>query len=144
MATKSSPDAGQVVVPGAPGSQPPELEERTAPQDPLPPKADQAGPEPLSPTGCPLGVGPGAMAQQGAYLTTATGTRLPDSDHSLKAGPRGPVLLQDHHLREKITHFDHERIPERVVHARGVGAHGVFASNGAATAITKAGSWPRA
>ena len=56
-----------------------------------------------------------------------------------KGGAEGPVLLQDHHLREKITHFDHERIPERVVHARGVGAHGVFASNGAATAITKAG-----
>ena len=139
MVTKSSAAADQIVVPGAPGSQPPELEERTAPQDPLPPKADQAGPEPLSPTGCPLGVRPDAMAQQGAYLTTATGTRLPDSDHSLKAGPRAPVLLQDHHLREKITHFDHERIPERVVHARGVGAHGVFASNGAATGITKAG-----
>ena len=66
------------------------------------------------------------MAQDGAYLTTAQGLRLRDTDHSLKAGPRGPVLLQDHHLREKITHFDHERIPERVVHARGAGAHGVF------------------
>nr|WP_269451810.1 catalase [Tessaracoccus coleopterorum] len=42
----------------------------------------------------------------------------------MKAGPRGPVLLQDHHLREKITHFDHERIPERVVHARGTGPMG--------------------
>ncbi len=62
------------------------------------------------------------MAQSGAHLTNAQGTRLPDTDHSLKAGPRGPVLLQDHHLREKIMHFDHERIPERVVHARGAAA----------------------
>ena len=60
------------------------------------------------------------------YLTTANGARLRDTDHSLKAGERGPTLLQDHHLREKIMHFDHERIPERVVHARGAGAHGVF------------------
>ena len=59
-----------------------------------------------------------------------------DTDHSLKAGPRGPVLLQDHHLREKIMHFDHERIPERVVHARGAAAHGVFKSNGAAASLT--------
>ncbi|GGV27297.1 hypothetical protein GCM10010277_08760 [Streptomyces longisporoflavus] len=49
------------------------------------------------------------MAQQGEWLTTAQGDRLYETDHSLKAGPRGPVLLQDHHLREKITHFDHER-----------------------------------
>ncbi len=59
-------------------------------------------------------------------LTTAQGVRLPDTDHSLKAGERGPTLLEDFHLREKITHFDHERIPERVVHARGAAAHGVF------------------
>ena len=54
----------------------------------------------------------------------AQGARLRDTDHSLKAGPRGPLLMQDHHFREKITHFDHERIPERVVHARGFGVHG--------------------
>ncbi len=64
--------------------------------------------------------------------------QLTDTDHSLKAGPRGPILLQDHHFREKITHFDHERIPERVVHARGAAAHGVFRSNGAAAGITRA------
>ena len=52
---------------------------------------------------------------------------------------RGPTLLQDHHLREKITHFDHERIPERVVHARGAGAHGVFVGYGNATAVSMAG-----
>ena len=48
---------------------------------------------------------------------------MPDTDHSLKAGDRGPTLLEDFHLREKITHFDHERIPERVVHARGAALH---------------------
>ncbi len=78
------------------------------------------------------------MAQSGSHLTNAQGTRLYDTDHSLKVGPRGPVLLQDHHLREKIMHFDHERIPERVVHARG-GAHGVFQSYGTAASVTKAG-----
>jgi hypothetical protein len=66
-----------------------------------------------------------SRAQSGAYLTTAGGVRLPDTDHSLRAGSRGPTVLQDHHLREKITHFDHERIPERVVHARGGGARRV-------------------
>jgi catalase len=59
-------------------------------------------------------------------LTTNTGTVIADDQNSLKAGPRGPVLLEDHILREEITHFDHERIPERVVHARGSGAHGFF------------------
>jgi len=78
------------------------------------------------------------MSQQGAYLTTSVGVRLRDTDHSLRAGPRGPTLLQDHHLREKITHFDHERIPERVVHARGAGAHGVFVGYGSAGDLTRA------
>jgi catalase len=77
--------------------------------------------------------------QTNQYLTTAQGVRLPDTDHSLKAGDRGPTLLEDFHLREKITHFDHERIPERVVHARGAAAHGVFESYGTATSVTKAG-----
>jgi catalase len=76
--------------------------------------------------------------QAGQYLTTAGGVRLPDTDHSLKAGERGPTLLEDFHLREKITHFDHERIPERVVHARGAAAHGVFVSYGTASNITRA------
>jgi catalase len=78
------------------------------------------------------------VAQQGRFLTTSQGVRLRDTDHSLTAGTRGPTLLQDHHLREKITHFDHERIPERVVHARGAAAHGVFVGYGNATAITRA------
>ncbi len=61
-----------------------------------------------------------------ATLTTNQGTPLSDNQNSLKATPRGPTLLEDFILREKITHFDHERIPERIVHARGSGAHGTF------------------
>ncbi|MDN3480682.1 catalase [Arthrobacter sp. APC 3897] len=126
-------------VPGVPGPQAPELAEPTQPREPLPPKPDQDGPETVSPTGVPTGAPKSSNAQSGRYLTTAQGARLRDTDHSLKAGPRGPVLLQDHHLREKITHFDHERIPERVVHARGAAAHGVFVANGAAEGVTRAG-----
>lgn len=59
-------------------------------------------------------------------LTTNHGMPISDDHNSLKAGPRGPVLLEDFVLREKIFHFDHERIPERVVHARGLAAHGYF------------------
>jgi catalase len=59
-------------------------------------------------------------------LTTNQGLQIPDNHNSLKAGVRGPALLEDFILREKITHFDHERIPERAVHARGCGAHGYF------------------
>ncbi|MFB9660127.1 catalase [Glycomyces mayteni] len=59
-------------------------------------------------------------------LTTQQGVRVDHTDDSLKAGRRGPTLMEDFHVREKITHFDHERIPERVVHARGAGAYGVF------------------
>ncbi|MGW7348470.1 catalase [Streptomyces sp. NPDC054854] len=125
-------------VPGKPGPASPLVQEPTEPVEPLPPKADQHGPETVSPTGQPTGAEQARMAQSGAYLTTAQGARLHDTDHSLKAGPRGPVLLQDHHLREKITHFDHERIPERVVHARGAAAHGVFRAYGTAAGVTKA------
>ena len=60
------------------------------------------------------------------FLTTNQGLRINDNQNSLKAGERGATLLEDFILREKITHFDHERIPERIVHARGVGAHGFF------------------
>lgn len=63
---------------------------------------------------------------EGQSLTTNQGVRIADNQSSLKAGLRGPALLKDFILREKITHFDHERIPERVVHARGSGAHGYF------------------
>ncbi|MFC6268686.1 catalase [Frigoriflavimonas asaccharolytica] len=63
---------------------------------------------------------------QGEFLTTDQGLKINDDQNSLKSGPRGATLLEDFILREKITHFDHERIPERIVHARGSGAHGVF------------------
>ena len=62
----------------------------------------------------------------GTELTTDQGVKVANTDESLKAGQRGPSLIEDFHLREKITRFDHERIPERVVHARGSGAHGHF------------------
>ena len=62
----------------------------------------------------------------GAVLTTNHGVPISDNQNSLKSGARGPTLLEDFVLREKIFHFDHERIPERIVHARGSGAHGVF------------------
>jgi catalase len=126
-------------VPGVPSPVSPSLEEPTGPVPPLPPRGDQGAPDTRTPTGADTHVPATAMAQQGAYLTTSQGARLRDTDHSLKAGVRGPTLLQDHHLREKITHFDHERIPERVVHARGAGAHGVFVGYGSAAGVCKAG-----
>ncbi|MDT9591445.1 catalase [Nocardioides zeae] len=129
---------GSPVPPGAPGSGTPGVEEPTAPQPPLPPKGDQSAPAPGSATGAPATTDPRHRAQQGRWLTTATGVRLHDTDHSLKAGPRGPTLLQDHHLREKLMHFDHERIPERVVHARGAAAHGRFTGYGTAASVSLA------
>src|ERR1700755_1387066 len=103
-------------------------------------KTDQSAPAKNSPTGAHTdGSVADPRAQQGSYLTTAQVLWLPDTDHSLKAGSRGPSLLEDFHLREKITHFDHERIPERVVYARGAAAHGVFESYGTAAGVTKAG-----
>ena len=71
-------------------------------------------------------------------LTTNQGVPIGDNQHSLKAGLRGPALLEDFILREKITHFDHERIPERIVHARGSGAHGFFESYGSMKQFTRA------
>ena len=72
-------------------------------------------------------------------LTTNQGVLVADNQHSLKAGLRGPTLLEDFILREKITHFDHERIPERIVHARGSAAHGVFECTKDLRAFTRAG-----
>jgi catalase len=66
------------------------------------------------------------VSKDGAIPTTNQGVALSDNQNSLKAGDRGPTLLEDFILREKITHFDHERIPERIVHARGSAAHGYF------------------
>ncbi|MFT4081779.1 MAG: catalase [Nocardioides sp.] len=100
---------------------------------------NQEAPQARTPTGALATDDASVNAQQGEWLTTAGGVRLRDTDHSLKAGERGPTLLQDHHLREKITHFDHERIPERVVHARGAGAHGRFIGYGTAEPVCSAG-----
>ncbi len=72
----------------------------------------------------------------GQILTTNQGVPISDNQNSLKAGLRGPTLLEDFVLREKITHFDHERIPERIVHARGSGAHGYFEAYKALTDLT--------
>lgn len=71
-------------------------------------------------------------------LTTNQGVTVGDNQHSLKIGLRGPTALEDFILREKLTHFDHERIPERVVHARGSAAHGYFENYQPLTAVTKA------
>jgi catalase len=74
----------------------------------------------------------------GRVLTTNQGVPVADNQHSLKAGLRGPALLEDFILREKITHFDHERIPERIVHARGSGAHGYFECYASMAQVTRA------
>ncbi len=73
------------------------------------------------------------------YLTTNQGVKINDDQNSLTAGAPGPTLMEDFIFREKITHFDHERIPERVVHARGAGAHGFFELYESMEAYTKAG-----
>ncbi len=74
----------------------------------------------------------------GQALTTNQGVAVADNQNSLKAGTRGPVLLEDFILREKVTHFDHERIPERIVHARGSAAHGFFECYQPLATLTKA------
>ncbi|MFZ3582830.1 catalase [Loktanella sp. DJP18] len=74
----------------------------------------------------------------GDRLTTAQGIPVSDNQNTLKAGPRGPSLLEDFHFREKMFHFDHERIPERVVHARGYAAHGFFEVTDAIPDLTAA------
>ncbi|MFW9268365.1 catalase HPII [Pseudomonas sp. NR3] len=72
-------------------------------------------------------------------LRTNQGVKIADNQNTLRAGARGPSLLEDFIMREKITHFDHERIPERIVHARGTGAHGYFQAYESHAALTKAG-----
>ena len=80
----------------------------------------------------------------GQTLTTNQGVPIADNQNSLKAGLRGPTVLEDFILREKITHFDHERIPERVVHARGSAAHGYFEAYKALTDLTRAAPFAEA
>ena len=66
------------------------------------------------------------VQDDGSMLTTNHGLKINDNQNSLKTGDRGGTLIEDFILREKIHHFDHERIPERIVHARGSAAHGIF------------------
>src|ERR1700686_2013963 len=74
----------------------------------------------------------------GDRLTTSAGIPVADNQNSLSAGPRGPLLLQDFHLIEKLQHFNRERIPERVVHAKGSGAYGTFTVTHDITKYSKA------
>ena len=87
-------------------------------------------PQPTNPatpsTGKTDALAPFRANGDGQTLTTNQGVPIADNQNSLRAGARGPTLLEDFILREKITHFDHERIPERIVHARGEAAHGHF------------------
>jgi len=78
------------------------------------------------------------MSEKKKTLTTAAGIPVPDNQTSLTAGERGPVLLQDHYLQEKLAHFNRERIPERVVHAKAAGAYGTFTVTHDITKYTKA------
>ncbi len=96
-----------------------------------------------SPDGPRTHVGAGGETHQTTtvaeqILTTDQGIPISDDQNSLKQGARGPTLLEDFVLREKITHFDHERIPERIVHARGSGAHGYFQPTKSCAHLTKA------
>lgn len=89
----------------------------------------------------PLSGGKGGETHQTGsevLLTSNQGTPISDNQNSLRAGVRGPTLLEDFLLMEKITHFDHERIPERIVHARGSGAHGYFEPYESLAAVTRA------
>ena len=76
-------------------------------------------------------------------MTTAFGRPVEDNQNSLTAGPRGPMLMQDYHLIEKMAHFNRERIPERVVHAKGYGAYGTFTVTQDITKYTAPKSSPR-
>ncbi|MET0578257.1 MAG: catalase, partial [Ilumatobacteraceae bacterium] len=107
-------------------------------------------PEPVAerPVDFSLVVGTGgethqAVAAGGVRLTTQQGIPVADDQNSLKVGERGPTLLDDFHFREKIFHFDHERIPERVVHARGFGVHGFFEPYAAAAELSRADVFQR-
>ena len=83
------------------------------------------------------------VADGAPSLTTQQGVPVADDQNTLRAGQRGPALLEDFHFREKLFHFDHERIPERIVHARGYGAHGFFESYESLTDLTRADLFQR-
>jgi catalase len=112
--------AGQTAAPAEPSVTASTLSEETTHSA----KAGHRAPEGVNPGDRPLEAV--RVDSTGRTLTTNFGVPVGDNQNLLKAGPRGPALLEDFILREKITHFDHERIPERIVHARGSGAHGFF------------------
>ena len=100
---------------------------------------DNNKPGKISVNGKQVDLAPNKSDAADQFLTTNQGVRINDNNNSLKAGERGPSLLEDFILREKITHFDHERIPERIVHARGSAAHGFFEVFKPMKKYTKAG-----
>jgi catalase len=125
-------------------SKPPAGQRRT---NPASAKAAARGPRgPKYPAAYDVGSGGETHQRRGAgeaQLTTAQGVPISDDQNSLKVGERGPTLMNDFVLREKVFHFDHERIPERVVHARGYGAHGFFESSEALSDLTRAEPFQR-
>jgi catalase len=132
-----SPEEGQTAEPPSPGTT-----ASTGSEDNRSPK-----------TGKPVAPGESAIGGEldrvrvdsgGQMLTTNQGVAVGDNQNSLKAGLRGPTLLEDFILREKITHFDHERIPERIVHARGSAAHGFFEAYKPLTKLTRAAPFAEA
>jgi catalase len=103
---------------------------------------DGVAPQGSSPASAPLDRV--RVDDSGQRLTTSQGVPVADNQNSLKAGLRGPTAMEDFILREKITHFDHERIPERVVHARGSAAHGYFESYQDLGGVTRAAPFAQA
>jgi catalase len=104
----------------------------------------KTGPATLEPRSLDGSLESKRVNSQGQVLTTNQGVAVANNQDSLKAGLRGPTLLEDFILREKITHFDHERIPERIVHARGSAAHGYFEAYEPLTALTRAAPFKEA
>jgi catalase len=125
-----APPEGAHLPPPSPGANAGTLSERNA--------SAKTGSAALEPAGLAGSLEDARVNAAEQVLTTNQGVPIADNQNSLKAGLRGPTLLEDFILREKITHFDHERIPERVVHARGSGAHGYFECYEPLTRFTKA------
>jgi len=127
-----APPVGATAEPGSPAATASTLSETT-------PSAKTGAGAPLIGTNATIGTLDRVRADAtGKVLTTNQGVAVADNQNSLKAGLRGPALLEDFILREKITHFDHERIPERIVHARGSAAHGFFEAYEPLTKYTRA------
>jgi catalase len=107
-------------------------------------ESSKTGAAALEPQSLDGGLSARRVNSTGQMLTTNQGVPVGNNQDSLKAGLRGPTLLEDFILREKITHFDHERIPERIVHARGSGAHGYFEAYEPLTGLTRAAPFTQA